>query len=331
MAEQQFKKGSELPMSTANQLSQNQRLKGKDFLSLAEFSSLEIFHILQLALQLKNEQQRGVPHPILAGKTLAMIFEKSSTRTRVSFEVGMTQLGGHALYLNKNDIQMGRGESIKDTAKVLSGYVDGIMIRTFEQQVVEELALHATVPVVNGLTDLLHPCQVLADLLTVYETVGSFKGVNLTYIGDGNNMAHSLMIGAAKVGMDCTIATPEGYEPDPSVILQAQSLAKETGAFITVMNDPFAAAKGADFIYTDVWASMGWEEEQETRLKAFKDYQINQKLVQEASSEYSFLHCLPAHRGEEVATEIIDGGHSKVYQQAENRLHAQKALLASIM
>ncbi len=303
-------------------------LTGKDLLTLADWKADEIKQVLHYAIQLKKEKQ---PKQLLAGKTLGMIFEKSSTRTRVSFEVGMLQLGGHALHLSSRDIQMGRGESIADTAKVLSRYLDAIMIRTFDHEIVEELALHADIPVINGLTDDYHPCQVLADLMTILEYKSSFAGKKLTYIGDGNNMAHSLMIGSAKVGLDCTIVTPKNYKPKAEIVSKAQEIAKESGAQILVTNDLKEGIQHADIVYTDVWASMGWEDETNERLEAFKDYQVNSEFLAGANPDYIFMHCLPAHRGEEVTGEIIDGPHSVVFEEAENRLHVQKALLASVM
>lgn len=306
-------------------------LKGKHLLTLADFTGEEIEYLLKEAVKLKAKQKNKEPHPYLKGKTLAMIFEKASTRTRVSFEVGMHQLGGHALFLSKNDIQMGRGETIQDTAKILSGYVDGIMIRTFAHDIVEQLAAHSSIPIINGLTDDFHPCQVLADLLTIYEEKGYLAGNKLAYIGDGNNMAHSLMIGCAKVGIDCSIAAPIGYEPQASIVEKAKQIAADTGAAIHVTNDPKAAVHHADFVYTDVWASMGWEAEQQTREKAFAAYQVNQALMSNAKPNAGFLHCLPAHRGEEVTADIIDGPQSLVFQEAENRLHVQKALLAALL
>ncbi|SFE06958.1 ornithine carbamoyltransferase [Bacillus sp. OV194] len=303
-------------------------LTGKDLLTLADWKADEIKQILHYAIQLKKEKQ---PKQLLAGKTLGMIFEKSSTRTRVSFEVGMLQLGGHALHLSSRDIQMGRGESIADTAKVLSRYLDAIMIRTFDHEIVEELALHADIPVINGLTDDYHPCQVLADLMTILEYKSSFAGKKLTYIGDGNNMAHSLMIGSAKVGLNCTIVTPENYQPKAEIVKKAEEIAKESGAEIFVTSDLKEGIQNADAVYTDVWASMGWEDEKDERLEAFKDYQVNSETLAGAKPDYIFMHCLPAHRGEEVTGDIIDGPHSVVFEEAENRLHVQKALLASVM
>ncbi|MCD4838918.1 MULTISPECIES: ornithine carbamoyltransferase [Neobacillus] len=306
--------------------------KGKDFLQLSDFTQEEILYLLEEAQELKAMQKQGKPHPYLAGKVLGMIFEKSSTRTRVSFEVGMLQLGGHAIFLSSKDIQLGRGESISDTAKVLSRYVDGIMIRTFSHDSVEELAEHATIPVINGLTDLQHPTQVLADLLTILEHKGKLAGLKLCYIGDGyNNMAHSLMEGAVKVGMNISIASPQGYLPDEAITEKAIKVGKQTGSTVTVTNDPLEAIKNADVIVTDVWTSMGQEMETEKRLKDFQGYQVNQELCQYAKEDFIFLHCLPAHRGEEVTAEIIDGPHSVVFDEAENRLHAQKAILKLLL
>lgn len=304
-------------------------LKGKDFLSLADHSAGTIEALLKKAKQMKNAPEQF--SSLLKGKILGMIFEKPSTRTRVSFEAGMLQLGGHALYLNSNDLQLGRGETIADTAKVLSQYIDAIMIRTFSHSIVEELAYHADIPVINGLTDLSHPCQVLADLLTIQEVKGTFKGLKLVYIGDGNNVAHSLLIGASKMGIDVTVASPPGYEPNSEVVSLAKAAASETGSQVHILNDPFEAVIGADIIYSDVWTSMGQEQENQQRLKVFKDFQVNERLVKNAKDDFLFLHCLPAHRGEEVTAEIIDGSHSAVFQQAGNRLHVQKALLAEIL
>lgn len=304
-------------------------LKGHHLLTLADYSPEVIKGLVEKAYIMKNTDH--LEEAPLKGKILGMIFEKSSTRTRVSFEAGMLQLGGHALYLNSQDMQLGRGETIADTAKVLSNYVDAIMIRTFSHDIIEELAEHATIPVINGLTDLYHPCQALADLLTIKEIKGTIEGIKCVYVGDGNNVAHSLMIAAAKVGMDMTIACPKGYEPDESVVKIAKGFAAESGAAIDVEHDVNKAVKGADVIYTDVWTSMGQEEENEWRLQAFKDYQVNAALVQQAKDDYLFLHCLPAHRGEEVSAEVIDGDHSAVFQQAGNRLHAQKALLSELL
>lgn len=305
--------------------------KGKDFLTLLDYSTEEITYLLELAKELKAKQKAGKTYRPLEGKVLGMIFEKSSTRTRVSFETGIYQLGGTGLFLSTNDIQLGRGETISDTAKVLSGYLDGIMIRTYEQADVEELAEYSTIPIINGLTDDFHPCQVLADLQTIEEVKGKLAGLKLAFIGDGNNMANSLMIGAAKMGIDFSIASPNAYLPQAYIVEKAKEIAKETEAKIELTTDPVVAVKDADVIYTDVWASMGQEEEQEKRLQEFADYQINQQLLEHAKSDYTFMHCLPAHRGEEVTAEIIDGDHSVVFQEAENRLHAQKALMVALM
>ncbi|WP_435406648.1 ornithine carbamoyltransferase [Niallia hominis] len=306
-------------------------LKGKDLLTLADYSKETILELLDKAKTIKEAHLNGELFAPLQGKTLGMIFEKSSTRTRVSFEAGMHQLGGHALYLNSRDLQIGRGETISDTAKVLSQYVDGIMIRTFSHSIVEELAEHATIPVINGLTDLYHPCQALADLLTILEVKGTLKGLKLAYIGDGNNVAHSLLVACSKVGIDISVATPKNYEVDTKVAELAYSFAEASGSEIVLTNDPVEAVHQADAIYSDVWTSMGQEAENEQRLKDFKGFQINADLVKHAKADYIFLHCLPAHREEEVTTEIIDGNHSYVFQQAGNRLHAQKALLVEIL
>ncbi|MDP4550060.1 ornithine carbamoyltransferase [Alkalihalobacillus macyae] len=306
-------------------------LKGKDFLTLADFSTEEIHYLLKEAVEMKKLQKQGIPHEELKGKVLGMIFEKSSTRTRVSFEVAMLQLGGHALFLSSKDIQLGRGETIEDTAQVLSGYLDGVMIRTFGHETIERFASASSIPIINGLTDTHHPAQILADLLTIMEHKGELSGLKAAYFGDGNNVAHSLIEGAAKVGMHFTIACPPGYEPDEAIVSKAKEVGKETGAVVTVTVDPFEAAKDADVIITDVWASMGQEEEQEAREGVFEPYQVNEELCINANKKYIFMHCLPAHRGEEVTSEIIDGSHSVVYQEAENRLHAQKALLKLLL
>lgn len=308
------------------------KLKGNDFLTLMDFSPETIQSLLDKAIELKKEKLAGSDHgKPLAGKILGMIFEKASTRTRVSFEAGMMQLGGQAIYLNSNDMQIGRGEPISDTAKVLSHYVDAIMIRTFSHSIIEELAEHATIPVINGLTDLFHPCQALADLQTVMEQKGQLKGLKMAYIGDGNNVAHSLMIACAKMGMDISVAAPVGYEPDAKVSEAVMGYASESGAKVVITNDPVEAATDADVIYTDVWTSMGQEKENEIRLNAFQGYQVNDELVANAKPDYMFLHCLPAHRGEEVSASVIDGPNSAVFEEAGNRLHAQKALLLEIL
>ncbi|XXM74644.1 ornithine carbamoyltransferase [Lysinibacillus sphaericus] len=302
-------------------------LKGRDLLTWLDYTTEEVHELLTLSEQLKKDPVSKK----LEGKTLGMIFEKSSTRTRVSFEAGMLQLGGHAIYMNSRDIQLGRGESIADTAKVLSSYVDAIMIRTFEHEKVAALAEHASVPVINGLCDTYHPCQALADVLTIYELKGQLAGLKVVYIGDGNNVAHSFMILCAKLGMEVAVACPEGYEPAQEVIDSTVELAGQSGGSFTLTHDPAAAAAGADIVYTDVWASMGQEEEAAERLQIFEPYQVNEKLLAHSSPDVKFLHCLPAHRGEEVTGEVIDGAKSAVFQQAENRLHVQKAILLSVI
>lgn len=306
-------------------------LKGRDFLTLLDFTTEEILDLLALAADLKAKQKAGVSYTPLSGKTMAMIFEKPSTRTRVSFEVGMIQLGGQAMYLNGNDLQLGRGETIADTARVLSQYVDVIMIRTFAHQKVKELAEYASVPVINGLTDDDHPCQALADLLTIYEVKKTFQGVKLAYVGDGNNVANALLVAAAKVGMDVAIACPPGYEPKKEYVEAARQIGEKTGATVVVTHDPLVAVAGADAIYTDVWTSMGQESESAERLQVFQPYQVNEELVKAAKPDYLFLHCLPAHRGEEVTAGVMDGPNSVVFEQAGNRLHAQKAILLSVL
>lgn len=307
------------------------KMKSNDFLTLLDYSPAEINQLLQEAIILKNKKLQNDSALPLKGKVLGMIFEKSSTRTRVSFETGMLQLGGHALYLNSNDLQIGRGETVADTAKVLSRYVDGIMIRTFSHKMVEELAENADIPVINGLTDKYHPCQAIADLLTIVEKKGELKGLQLTYIGDGNNVAHSLMVACAKMGMEFSIAAPEGYHPDKDVVSLCEEIASQTGGKITITTDPVSAATGADILYTDVWTSMGQEAENAKRIEVFQNYQINEDLVQYAKEDFLFMHCLPAHRGEEVSAGVMDGSHSVVFDQAENRLHAQKALLVQLL
>src|SRR3954466_4512893 len=297
--------------------------KHRDLLQIPDFSAKEIDSLFALAERMRSGQYDAKP---LAGKSLAMIFMKSSTRTRVSFEVGMYQLGGHALFLSPRDVQLGRGEPIADTARVLSRYVDGIMIRTFAHQDIEELAKYATVPVINGLTDLVHPCQVLADLLTVRQQLGSVEDKRFAWIGDGNNMANSWINAAYVFGFDLTLACPEGYEPADHLLARALKKAK-----VRVVRDPMEAAKDADVINTDVWASMGQEEEQKERARAFAQYTVDAKLMKQASKKAIFLHCLPAHRGEEVAAEVIDGPQSRVWDEAENRLHIQKAIMAALM
>lgn len=304
----------------------------KHLLTLHDWSTEEILDTLNLADKLKYEQKHGIEHHLLKGKTLGMIFSKSSTRTRVSFEVGMYQLGGYALFLSSNDIQLGRGESVYDTANVLSRFLDGIMIRTFKQSDVEDLAKFGSIPVINGLTDLVHPCQILADFQTIREhKEGQLKGLKLAYIGDGNNMAHSLLYGGAKVGMDIAVATPPEYSCDAQVVKNALEDAKQTGAKLTLTCDPEEAIKGADVVYADTWVSMGQEKEKEEKIKAFSNYQINKELFSQADKHAIFLHCLPAYRGYEVTEDVIDGPQSVVFDEAENRLHAQKAVMVRLL
>ncbi|TYS57862.1 ornithine carbamoyltransferase [Sutcliffiella horikoshii] len=302
------------------------------FLTLGSFSQEDIYFLLEDAIKLKKYQKEGIPHPFLQGKVLAMLFEKASTRTRVSFEVGMLQLGGYAIFLSSNDIQLGRGESPADTAKVLSRYVDGLMIRTFDHEILEDFARHSDVPIINGLTDSHHPAQVLADLLTIKEHKGKLKGLKICYLGDGNNnMAHSLIEGAVKVGMDISIACPPGFKPDQSILTSMKKETLLTGSSIQVGECPVEMIKDADVVVTDVWTSMGQEAESKKRLKVFAPYQVNKELCKHAKEDFIFLHCLPAHRGEEVTAEIIDGPHSVVFDEAENRLHAQKAILKALL
>ncbi|MFD1927208.1 ornithine carbamoyltransferase [Sporosarcina siberiensis] len=306
-------------------------LKGRDLLTLLDYTSEELTYLLNKADAMKKDMKKGIMPQVLAGKTLGMIFEKHSTRTRISFEVGMIQLGGHAMFMNARDMQIGRGESVSDTGKVLSEYLDGVMIRANSHEMVKELAEHTSVPVINGLTDIFHPCQALADLLTVMEVKGSMKGLKLAYIGDGNNVAHSLVIAAAHMGMHVAVGTPAGFEYNPNLLLKAQVIAASNGGSVMETTNPVEAVTGADVVYTDVWTSMGQEEESAARLIAFKDFQINDQLIANAKKDYMFLHCLPAHREEEVATSVIDGPNSYVFQQAGNRLHAQKAVLAALL
>lgn len=303
----------------------------KHLLTLHDWSTEEILDTLDLADELKYKQKNGIEHHLLKGKTLGMIFTKSSTRTRVSFEVGMYQLGGSALFLSSNDIQLGRGETIYDTANVLSRFLDGIMIRTYKQSDVEDLARYGQIPIINGLTDLVHPCQVLADFQTIREHKGKLSGLKLAYIGDGNNMAHSLLYGGAKVGMEIAIATPKQYECDEEVVKNAIADAKKTGTKITITNDPKEAIKDADVVYADTWVSMGQESEKAEKIKIFGEYQINSELFSYAKPDAIFLHCLPAYRGYEVTEEIIDGPNSVIFDEAENRLHAQKAVMVKLM
>lgn len=309
-----------------------EKLKGKDFLSIGDFSTAEILYLLEEAKELKKLQKSGTPHPYLAGKVLGMLFEKSSTRTRVSFEVGMLQLGGHAIFLSPRDIQLGRGESIHDTAKALSRYLDALMIRTFSHESIQEFAHYADVPIINGLTDPHHPVQVMADLQTIIEYKGKLDGLKLCYVGDGNNnVTHSLIEAAAKVGMHISVASPEKYRPNQEIVVKALEDAKLTGSTISIITDPIEAMKDADVVVTDVWTSMGMEAEAQERIQAFQAYQVNEELCSHAKSDYIFMHCLPAHRGEEVTADIIDGPHSVVFDEAENRLHAQKAILKAVL
>jgi ornithine carbamoyltransferase len=303
----------------------------KDLVSIADLSSEEFWRIINTAIELKREQKDGHPRPLLAGKTLAMIFQKPSLRTRVSFDVGMWQLGGHALYVAPNEIQLGIRESVPDAARVLSRYVDGIMARTFSHSDIETLAEHASVPVINGLSDFSHPCQALADFLTIYEHRGRLQQLKLAWIGDGNNVAHSLLLSAGLTGMDMTVATPPGYECHPRVVAKANEFAKQNKCTLSFTNDPHEAAQNADILSTDTWTSMGQEAEQQQRARVFLPYCINASLVALASPEALVMHCLPAHRGEEITDEVIDGPYSVVLDQAENRLHAQKAVLALLM
>ena len=298
----------------------------KHLLKLMDLSEKEISEILNLADQLKYEKKNGMKHHLLSGKTLGMIFEKSSTRTRVSFEVGMYDLGGSALFLSSRDLQIGRGEPVEDTARVLSRYLDGIMIRTFAQKEVEDLAKYGSIPVINGLTDYCHPCQVLADLMTIREYKGSIKGNKLCYIGDGNNMTNSLIVGGIKMGMEVSVACPEGYRPDAEIM----AWASENGKF-TCTDNVLEAATGADVLYTDVWASMGQEGEAEERKKIFKGYQINADVMKVANDKAMVLHCLPAHREEEITAEVFEAHANEIFDEAENRLHAQKAVLVKCL
>ncbi|WP_337611158.1 ornithine carbamoyltransferase [Mitsuokella jalaludinii] len=307
-------------------------LKGKDMLSIHDLSVDEVQEILALAKELKAKQKAGVPHKILKGKTLGMIFEKSSTRTRVSFETGMYQLGGQALFLSNRDLQLGRGEPIRDTARVLSRYLDGIMIRTFGHDRALELAKWADIPVINALTDLLHPCQVLTDLLTIEEYKGkNLKGLKMAYVGDGNNMTNSFLYGCAKVGMTFVAATPEDYRPDATVFKNALEDAKEMGASLSLVTDPHEAVKDADIVVTDTWASMGQEAEHEARKKIFAPYQVNKELLKGADKRVIVMHCLPAYRGEEITEEVLEANADVIFDEAENRLHTQKAIMALTM
>jgi ornithine carbamoyltransferase len=306
-------------------------MKGKSLVSIHDLSIEEVYEIFDVSKTLKQKQLTGEPHRLLEGKTLGMIFSKPSTRTRVSFETGIYQLGGIGMYFGPNDLQLKKSESVSDTAKVLSRYLSGIMIRTFDHQDVVDLAKYGSIPVINGLTDLLHPCQVLTDLFTVLEKKRVLKGLKLAYIGDGNNMAHSLLNGCSKVGMDIAIASPGGYKPNQDIVDNALVNAKYMGSKVEILDDPVAAVKNADVVYTDVWASMGQEKEADDRKKIFKAFQVNSELVKNAKEDYLFMHCLPAHRGDEVTNEVADSPNSVIFDEAENRLHVQKAIMALLM
>jgi len=305
--------------------------RGRHFVTLNEYTSEEIHILLRLAARLKDERRAGIPHALLPGKTLAMIFEKPSTRTRVAFEVGMHQLGGHVLFLWPAEIQLKTGETITDTARVLGRYVDAIAARTFAHSDIEALAASAGVPVINALSDLLHPCQSLADLLTIQEKKGRLAGVTLAYIGDANNVAHALIEAAAKVGMHMRLGTPRGFEPQPLVWERALAAARRSGARLEVTEDPVAAVRGADVVYTDTWTSMGQEDDRDRRMKVFQPYQVDERMMAHADPDAIFMHCLPAHRGEEVTDAVLDGPRSVVLDAAENRLHTQKAILVLLL
>jgi len=308
-----------------------ERLKGKDFISIHDLTSEEVRFVFDTTRMLKVEERMGIRRPILQDKTLGMIFQKSSTRTRVSFEIGMNQMGGKAIFLSSNDIQLNRGETVADTARVLSRYLDGIMARVFGHDIILELAKYSSVPVINGLSDFLHPCQAMADFYTMLEKCGNLQGIRLVYVGDSNNVSNSLMMAAAKTGVHITICSPQGFTPSDIIMKWYNEDAPSTGSTFHFTPDPTEAVKNADFIYTDVWASMGQEAETEKRRQIFKPYQINQALLQKAPSHCLVLHCLPAHRGDEITDEIMDGPHSIVFDEAENRLHAQKAIMALLM
>ncbi len=309
----------------------NPALASKDLLSITDFSKNEILSLFDFSLKLKKETKQGKTHTFLKGKTLAMIFEKSSTRTRVSFETGVFQLGGHALFLSKDDIQIGRGETIADTARVLSRYVDGIMLRTFSHDKAVQLARNATIPVINGLSDTYHPCQALADFLTILEFNGTLKKVKLAYVGDGNNVAHSLMLGAALLGIDFAIACPKAYSPDKKIIEYAFQLSSISGSKMVITTDVNMAVENANFLYTDVWTSMGREKEAARRRKAFAKYRITGNLVNKCAENCKIMHCLPAHRGEEIDEDVMESERSIIFDQAENRLHVQKAIMCALM
>jgi ornithine carbamoyltransferase len=306
-------------------------LKGRSLASVRDLSSDEIEEILQLATTLKKETKQGKFRPLLANRTLAMVFQKPSSRTRVSFEVGINQLGGAAIYLSPQDIQIGRRETVADIAHTLSRYCDCIMARVFDHKDILELIEYASVPVINGLSDLTHPCQALSDLLTIREKKGDFRGLKLAYVGDGNNVAHSLLFACARMGMSISVATPQGYQPNADIVKTAKEDAKKTGAKVEITTDPSTAVRDADIVYTDVWASMGQEAQQEERKKIFKNFQLNSELLRAAKKDHIVMHCLPAHRGEEITADVIDGPNSVVFDQAENRLHTQKAIMALII
>ncbi|MCS7286266.1 MAG: ornithine carbamoyltransferase [Anaerolineae bacterium] len=303
----------------------------KHFLCIADLSPEEILHILDLSARLKEEWKKGGNKPILAGKTLGMIFQKPSLRTRVSFEMAMRHLGGHAIYLSPDEIQLGKRESVADVARVLSRYVDAIMARVFSHKDLEELARYSSVPVINGLSDYSHPCQAMGDIFTIQEKVGNIKGLKLAFVGDGNNVCNSLLFITSKLGMDMSVASPKGYEPRPEVVQKALEFASKSGSRITITNDPVEAVRDANIIYTDVWTSMGQEAEAEERAKVFPPYQVNSALVAKARPDVMVMHCLPAHRGQEITDEVADGPNSIIFDQAENRLHAQKGILAYLL
>lgn len=306
-------------------------MKGKDIISINDLTQEEMYQIFDLSKTLKEKKLTGEPHRILEGKTLGMIFSKPSTRTRISFQTGIYHLGGFGMYFGPNDLQLGKSENIHDTAKVLSRYLDGIMIRTFSHQDVVDLAKYSSIPVINGLTDLLHPCQVLTDLFTILEKRRTLRGLKFVYLGDGNNMAHSLLYGASKVGMDIVLSTPSNYHPNKEILENAKANANYMGSKVELIEDPVEAVKDADVIYTDVWASMGQEDEAEERRSHFIKYQVNPELVNHAKEDYIFMHCLPAHRGDEVVDEVADSENSVIFDEAENRLHVQKAIMALVM
>ncbi len=303
----------------------------KHLLSIADLSREEIEEIFKKTEDLKTDWRKGVPSTALAGKSLALLFQKPSLRTRVSFEVGMRQLGGQALYLGPDEVQLGKREAVKDVAKVLSRYVDAVMARVFAHETVVELAKHSGVPVINGLSDKLHPCQVLSDIYTILEHRGNLKDLKVAFVGDGNNVANSWLFGASKLRINLSMATPEGYQPDGTVLAQAEEEARSNGSRMEVIHDPVEAVKGAGVIYTDTWVSMGQEEEKEKRERVFAPYQVNQNLLEKAKPDCLVMHCLPAHRGEEITDEVMDGPQSIVFDQAENRMHAQKAILVFLI